>query len=585
MDHRKTTITLATTAIAVALAALFVGPSARAATMQITTCGQLVKTNAVVTQDLDCAGTGILVGASGITIDLQGHVLKGSGGGTYGVFDISGYDDVMIKNGVVRNFGTGVWAVNGADELTVSNVVAAGNAVNGVVIDGSSASIASSTVSGNGGTGVFLSGASPSVKSSTASGNSGNGIEIHVGPASITSSTAVGNTADGMDVQGDAVIKGSTASGNVLDGFNLDNGTASITSSTASGNGAVGIYFGNNATVVKGNRAESNGFSGGSSDHSGLGIYVKGSTPANAGTNIARGNDDPLECIPSSLCPVVGSKVKAGSLPISSCAQTVTTDAYLTKDLDCPGASGIVVGADGFTIDLNGHVLEGDRLAGHYGVEDKAGYGDITIENGVVRNFADGVLAGSGANDVVVSNVVSSGNVATGIAVSGGHASIKSSAASGNAAGITVTGNSASITSSQASGNSSSGIYVIGDALSAKSNRVFGNGGNGFLLAGDSGSITSTNASGNASAGVSVIGGSLDVKSSTASGNGTLGIGVWGDAAALQGNRTDANGFQGGASDGLGPGILVDKFTTAPTGTNPSRGNDDPGECSPASLC
>jgi hypothetical protein len=51
------------------------------------------------------------------------------------------------------------------------------------------------------------------------------------------------------------------------------------------------------------------------------------------------------------------------------------------------------------------------------------------------------------------------------------------------------------------------------------------------------------------------------------------------------GNRADGNGFVGGVSDGLGLGIRVQNFTTAPVGTNLARGNDDPAECDPGSLC
>ena len=38
----------------------------------ITTCGQTVTTSAVLTQDLVCTVSGVIVGASGITIDLKG---------------------------------------------------------------------------------------------------------------------------------------------------------------------------------------------------------------------------------------------------------------------------------------------------------------------------------------------------------------------------------------------------------------------------------------------------------------------------------------------------------------------------------
>src|SRR5262245_1764191 len=74
MFSRKITTTFAAIVLAAAVAVLAAGPSHGASGVPITTCGQTVTTNAVLTQDLTCgAQMGIVVGASGITIDLGGH--------------------------------------------------------------------------------------------------------------------------------------------------------------------------------------------------------------------------------------------------------------------------------------------------------------------------------------------------------------------------------------------------------------------------------------------------------------------------------------------------------------------------------
>src|SRR5262245_20471317 len=98
----------------------------------IATCGQVVPTNAYLIQDLYCPGSdGVVVGASGITIDLKGFTLRGDRARALnGINDIAGYDRVTVKNGMVRNFSTGV--LGGligidADNFTVSNLVATGN--------------------------------------------------------------------------------------------------------------------------------------------------------------------------------------------------------------------------------------------------------------------------------------------------------------------------------------------------------------------------------------------------------------------------------------------------------------------------
>jgi large repetitive protein len=300
-----------------------------------------------------------------------------------------------------------------------------------------------------------------------------------------------------------------------------------------------------------------------------------------------------------------GPEAQASTTPITQCDQTVKTSAVLTRGLFCQGMPGIVVGASGITIDLKGFRLRGDNTSGDVGVDDLGGFDKVTVKDGVVRNFDTGVYASG--DDLVVSDVVVSGNSLSGMVDVGSSAKITSVTASGNGTdGIAVLGSSASITSAAASGNGAIGIEATGDSASIKSSTASGNH-NGFLVghsaslksvtasgnfaAGIGGvtisglSIASATASGNGTNGIVVSGPSVSIKSSTAFGNGENGIEVDGDAASLKGNHADANGFPGGASDLAGLGILVAFTTTAPTGTNTAEGNDDRAECDPAFLC
>jgi Right handed beta helix region len=324
MFKHKTPTLLAATALAAGVAFIAAGPSAGSASLPVTSCGQTVTTNAVLTQDLTCAQAGIFVGASGITIDLQGHVLSGDKVHA-GIYD-NGYDNVTIKNGVVRQFAPGVYApISGTNNLTISNVVLSGNASVGAFIEGNSTSIVSSTVTGNVEEGIYLVGNSASVKTSTFSGNGKSGVYVSGGTASIMTSTATGNGSRGVWINGNGTsIKSSSAMGNVSSGFELTGDSVTVTSSTASGNASVGLFVGGNSASVKsskstgnaddgirvsgddatlsGNQANGNGFPGGVSDGFGLGIVVNSFTTAPTGTNTARGNDDPLNCSPAGLC-------------------------------------------------------------------------------------------------------------------------------------------------------------------------------------------------------------------------------------------------------------------------------------------
>jgi len=584
MFSRRITTTLMTTAVVAALAILAVGPAAGATTQPISSCGQTVTTNAVVTQDLDCAGPGIVVGASGITIDLKSHVLRGNKT-SYGVDNMAGYDEVTVKNGVVRNFDYGVYATNDPDDFTLSNMVSSGNKGTGVYIsDGTSPSIVSTTAAGNGGSGIIVNSDSASVKSSSAAGNDGEGIWLEGASPLVKSSTADGNTKNGIILKGDsAKVATATARGNGLIGVYVVGDGASITSAVTAGNGDIGIQVSGDSPLIKRSRAEANGFLGGVSDGVGPGIFVAGFSTPPEGTNVAGGNDQVgQQCFPSSLCPAAASKPKG--VQITSCGQTVTEDAVLAQDLTCPG-TGIFVGASGITIDLNGHFLRGNN-SGPWGISDLTGFDHVTIENGVVRNFTKGIVGWNWADNVRVSNVVASANGSNGIDIMGVSAKIIGSTTAWNGqAGIQIQGDSASVTSSTVVRNGAEGISLHGDAPAVKSSSAVANNPSGILLEGDSASITASTASANALHGVLAVGASAVVRSTTAAANSGHGIDAWGDAATLKGNRAYGNGLPGGVSDGWGTGVFAGNFVVPPVGTNVARGNDDPAGCNPSALC
>lgn len=250
-----------------------------------------------------------------------------------------------------------------------------------------------------------------------------------------------------------------------------------------------------------------------------------------------------------------------GGTPITVCGQVVTTNAFLTQNLHCPGSAGVVVGADGITIDLKGFRLRGNVT--NYGI-DNNGFDGVTIRNGTVRNFDFGVSAYGGADKFTVQNLVVSGCFNYGIA---------------------VLGNSAKIQSSNLSGNTHFGILVTGDSAAIQSVTATRNGGQGITVHGNSESVKSSTSDGNDSFGIVAIGNSAKITASAASGNVLEGIRVDGDAAKVTGNQTDGNGFDVGVSDLSGLGIDVTGYTTAPSGTNIASGNDDLADCSPAFLC
>ena len=86
------------------------------------------------------------------------------------------------------------------------------------------------------------------------------------------------------------------------------------------------------------------------------------------------------------------------------CGDTITVDTTLHKDLvNCPN-NGIVIGADDITLDLNGHLIDGDGTVASgcnpnaeicdSGIVDD-GHDGVTVKRGRVREFGIGVLFGT----------------------------------------------------------------------------------------------------------------------------------------------------------------------------------------------
>ena len=121
-----------------------------------------------------------------------------------------------------------------------------------------------------------------------------------------------------------------------------------------------------------------------------------------------------LIALSTALVPIVGCALVLNPTPAKashvSCGETITADTTLDGDLlDCPN-NGVVIGADGVTLDLNGHRIDGDgtEFAGcaknhicDVGVViDK--HNRVTIRDGSTREFGIGVLVSRADRNQVV---------------------------------------------------------------------------------------------------------------------------------------------------------------------------------------
>jgi hypothetical protein len=289
---------------------------AAAAVTPVTACGQTVTTDAQLTVDLTCpTGDGIDVGAAGITVDLDGHLITGSTGGN-GV-SISAVDDVTVTNGRLSGFATGVRVLDasGVSVTSLDITVAPGALTSGVALGNAHGSSVSGTTIRGGGIGVL-------VEEGSANSVSGNDFEapqqgvILSGAAStsITSNRstgsaagiAIGTTSTDTTVEGNAFTVG--VSGIYVDPFG-NTGTV-IRGNTASDFDSSGIFIdaGTSVTTIEGNRVEGNNTgitvrtatttitANVAFDNAALGIEaVSGVT--DGGGNLAAGNGDPRQCV------------------------------------------------------------------------------------------------------------------------------------------------------------------------------------------------------------------------------------------------------------------------------------------------
>ena len=86
--------------------------------------------------------------------------------------------------------------------------------------------------------------------------------------------------------------------------------------------------------------------------------------------------------------PNTGPHVSHGVGAVVACGATIVSNTKLGHDLTCP-AGGLVIGADGISLDLNGHTISGAGTGNGITV---IGRRNVSVVGGTVRNFAAGML-------------------------------------------------------------------------------------------------------------------------------------------------------------------------------------------------
>ncbi len=108
------------------------------------------------------------------------------------------------------------------------------------------------------------------------------------------------------------------------------------------------------------------------------------------------------------LALVMASAAERALASPVSCGDKITRDTKLHRDLINCRSNGIVIGADGVRLDLNGHTIDGNgklvascqkkKIICDDGVV-SVGHTNVTVAGGSIRNFALGAYVTAGARN------------------------------------------------------------------------------------------------------------------------------------------------------------------------------------------
>ena len=295
----------------------------------------------------------------------------------------------------------------------------------------------------------------------------------------------------------------------------------------------------------------------------------------------------------AALLPLALAPAANGARPVTvHCGQTVTADTKLANDLrDCPGV-GIVIGADGVTLDLNGHTVDGNGTADAEGIQSD-GHDRVAIKHGKVTDFVEGVAV-IDARGARVRRLSTRRSRHAGIFLDGARvARVSGNATRDKCAGITVTrSRGVRVTRNTVSGGTCSGISIFesdgtritensaspaegpgiialrdSDRIRIERNSVVNGGGDAIVVAeeGDRAVVTRNTASGNAGVGVVLDAGTARsrVTHNSLMNNSFGGIVVVGSDDNLAADNSILG--NGGTQDGAEGGIHVFPFPDDPS--------------------
>ncbi len=246
-------------------------------------CGDVITANEELHNDIGpCHGDGLVVAASNITVDLNGHRIFGKGGlevthQAAGV-RVLGQRNVTVINGTLQGFYHGIRVSQGSGNRVSRVRVLNNQGGNGIVLENSSDNVVSeNVVSGNGrfsGIATFDSVSLPAgsarntITNNVVSLNNfqgAHGISIENGAGHrIHSNQVTGSARDGVSLSppvSDTTVSGNRVRGNNRHGINVQNGAVRnlVEGNSVTQNAQNGILVAGQNNRIRANRTEANG--------------------------------------------------------------------------------------------------------------------------------------------------------------------------------------------------------------------------------------------------------------------------------------------------------------------------------------
>jgi parallel beta-helix repeat protein len=348
-------------------------------------CGQILEQSTRLLNDLvDCGGYGLIVGAPGITIDLDGHVIDGMGLDA-GILN-NGHDDVTITGGLISQFLYGVQLNPGTARNVVHTI----------------------RVEGNEEAGIVLADAYQGAEGNTIRDNSVAANEIGIALYTGTRHAVIRGNDFGSNL-GEGAILLEFASHNLIEDnqigmsgaagvFVVGGGSNTITDNTIKDSGGYGVIAGEDLLASNNNVVRRNTIRGGAG---GVMVAGDGNTVLNNTVTAATGPGVAVELATNTLVKGNDFGGNAGGVAVSESSGTLIEANNASGTL----GAGIEVGELSATTIVRDNTASGNTGEG-IAITDSSvvGQGTLVENNTADANGGDGILV-EGAGHTISGNV------------------------------------------------------------------------------------------------------------------------------------------------------------------------------------